>query len=158
MFGLSADSVKAQEKFHSKQKLTYQLLSDPEYKLIELLGAKKTAKGGIIRSHWIFKDGKIIVSAVQISPADSFTKALEQVQGDQVKEDAKEDTKEEVKADSKDDSESTKEANNVSEPSTKEEPVSEPTKEEAVFEPKVEAQVVTDSTPVPEKSVQSTVE
>lgn len=80
VFGLSADSVKAQLNFHDKQKLQYQLLSDPEYKLITPLGAKKTATGGIVRSHWIVKNGKFTTVAVGISPEKSFTSALEDVQ------------------------------------------------------------------------------
>lgn len=77
VFGLSADSVAAQLRFKEKQALTYPLLSDPEFKLLGPLGAKKSAKGGVIRSHWIVEDGKISVASVQVSPADSFTKATE---------------------------------------------------------------------------------
>jgi peroxiredoxin Q/BCP len=80
VFGLSADSVKAQLNFHDKQKLQYQLLSDPEYKLIEPLGAKKTETGGVVRSHWIIKNGKFTTVALAISPEQSFTSALEDVQ------------------------------------------------------------------------------
>lgn len=103
VFGLSADSVAAQAKFHDKQGLTYQLLSDPEYKLIEVLGAKKTAKGGVTRSHWVFADGKLAVKEVQISPADSYTKALKEVKEragkkeDGEKDESKEEAKEEEK-------------------------------------------------------------
>lgn len=79
VFGISADSVNAQKNFETKQKLPYQLLSDPKYQLIGPLGAKKSAKGGIVRSHWIIQNKKIVLSAVGISPQDSFTKALEYV-------------------------------------------------------------------------------
>lgn len=79
IFGLSADSVKAQKNFHDKQNLQYPLLSDPEYKLIEPLGAKKTATGGVTRSHWIIKNGKFSTVAVGITPEQSFTTALEYV-------------------------------------------------------------------------------
>lgn len=101
VFGISADSVNAQNKFHDKQNLSYQLLSDPEYKLIGPLGAKKTAKGGVTRSHWIIKDGKLAVIALGISPADSYENSLKNIlsSGETKAEEPKEEAKgEETKA------------------------------------------------------------
>lgn len=80
VFGLSADSVKAQKTFQTKQNLPYKLLSDPKYELIGKLGAKKTATGGIVRSHWIIKDGKFLVVKVGVKPEDSFNGALKEVE------------------------------------------------------------------------------
>lgn len=90
------------------------MISDSKFELIGPLGAKKTAKGGIVRSHWVIKDGKIAVKAVGISPIDSFTKALEYVNAEidggdkETKEESKEEPKEEPKDESK---EEPKEAN-----------------------------------------------
>ncbi|KAK9462836.1 thioredoxin-like protein [Lipomyces oligophaga] len=76
VFGLSADSISAQEKFKLKQSLPYPLLADTQYKLIGPLGAKKTAKGGITRSYWIVKDGKIVTKVIGVKPEVSVEKSL----------------------------------------------------------------------------------
>ncbi|KAI0465078.1 hypothetical protein LJB42_000296 [Komagataella kurtzmanii] len=76
--GLSADSPNAQKNFISKQSLPYDLLSDPSREFIGLLGAKKQPKG-VVRSHWIFVDGKLKVSQVGISPEKSVQSAYDQV-------------------------------------------------------------------------------
>jgi peroxiredoxin Q/BCP len=79
VFGLSADNPKAQKSFETKQKLPYQLLSDPKYELLAPLGAKKTAKGGVTRSHWVVKDGKFVLVAIGVKPDSSFVDALKAV-------------------------------------------------------------------------------
>lgn len=79
VFGLSADLPKSQKNFIVKQGLDYHLLSDPEKQLISVLGAKKEPTG-IKRSHWIFVDGVLKIKKIQISPEDSFTTALEDIQ------------------------------------------------------------------------------
>ncbi|KAK9468282.1 thioredoxin-like protein [Lipomyces arxii] len=76
VFGLSADSVSAQKNFQTKQKLPYQLLADTKYELIGPLGAKKTAKGGITRSYWVIKEGKIAVKVIGVKPEVSVEKAV----------------------------------------------------------------------------------
>lgn len=84
IYGLSADSPAAQKKFQTKQKAQYELLSDPKHELLGPLGGTKTpgkVPKGVIRSHWIFKDGKLAVKEVKIGPEASFTKALEVVEG-----------------------------------------------------------------------------
>lgn len=78
ILGLSADSPKAQKNFQSKQGLQYDLLSDPKKELIGVLGAKKSPSG-IKRSHWIFKDGKLAVKRVQISPEASIEDGKKEV-------------------------------------------------------------------------------
>lgn len=83
VFGLSADSTAAQKKFQTKQNAPYELLSDPKHELIGILGATKTpgkVPKGVIRSHWIFKNGKLAVKEVKIGPEASYTQALEEVQ------------------------------------------------------------------------------
>lgn len=78
VFGLSADTPKAQLNFVKKQGLKYPLLSDPKRELIGILGAKKSPSG-VKRSHWIFVDGKLKIKKVQISPEVSITSALKDV-------------------------------------------------------------------------------
>lgn len=85
VFGLSADSPSAQKNFKAKQKAPYELLSDPKHELIGILGATKTpgkVPKGVIRSHWIFKNGKLAVKEVKIGPEASYTQALEEVKGE----------------------------------------------------------------------------
>ena len=79
VMGVSADSVNAQEKFHTKQQLPYDLLSDPKRQLIGLLGAKKTPTSGIIRSYWIFVDGKLKFKKIKVSPEVSVSEAKERI-------------------------------------------------------------------------------
>lgn len=78
ILGLSADSVNAQSNFKNKYDLPFDLLSDKNYQLIELLGCKKQPKG-VIRSHFIFVDGILKDKKVGISPLDSVEGALKQV-------------------------------------------------------------------------------
>lgn len=79
VLGISADSVNAQERFHNKQQLPYDLLSDPKRELIGLLGAKKTPTSGIIRSYWIFADGKLKFKKIKVSPEVSVSEAKEHI-------------------------------------------------------------------------------
>lgn len=79
VYGLSADSPKAQLNFVTKQGLKFPLLSDPKRELITALGARK-APSGVKRSHWVFVDGKLKIKKVQISPEVSITSALKDVQ------------------------------------------------------------------------------
>lgn len=105
VFGLSADSPKAQLNFVTKQHLEYPLLSDPTKKLIGVLGAKKSPSG-IKRSHWIFVDGILKVKKIQISPEASIDTAKQDVEKfiseeDEPKDEPKEEPKEEEKEDEK---------------------------------------------------------
>ncbi len=66
VLGCSADSVAAQAKFKSKQKLNFPLLSDPEFEVIEAYNARrmksflgKTFLGIVRSSVLIGPDGKI---------------------------------------------------------------------------------------------------
>jgi peroxiredoxin Q/BCP len=77
VFGISADSPNAQKNFKTKQKLPYSLLSDTKYQLLGPLAAKKTATGGVIRSHWIFRDGKLAEAKNGVKPDASPAQSLE---------------------------------------------------------------------------------
>ena len=56
ILGASGDSVKAQAAFKTKQKLNFDLLSDPQFEIIEAFGARRMKKFlgksflGIVRS------------------------------------------------------------------------------------------------------------
>ena len=63
---MSGDSVKAQAAFKAKQKLNFDLLSDPDLKTIEAYGSRRMKKFlgrsylGIIRSTFLIgPDGKL---------------------------------------------------------------------------------------------------
>lgn len=62
IYGLSADSPKANTTFHTKQKLTYPLLCDPSAKLIGAIKLKKTAKSTQRGVFAVNKDGKVLLS------------------------------------------------------------------------------------------------
>ncbi|KAK9347070.1 thioredoxin-like protein [Lipomyces starkeyi] len=81
VYGLSADTVSAQKKFQEKQDLPYPLLADTKFELLGPLGAKKTEKGGIVRSYWVIKEGKIATMVVGVKPEVSVEMALEEVIG-----------------------------------------------------------------------------
>ncbi|RKL22461.1 hypothetical protein BFJ68_g1708 [Fusarium oxysporum] len=62
IYGLSADSPKANTTFKEKQKLPYTLLCDPKATLIEAIGLKKAPKGTTRGVFVIGKEGKILVA------------------------------------------------------------------------------------------------
>lgn len=76
VYGLSADSPRAQTTFKTKTGVDFHLISDPEYELIAPLGAKKSPKG-VIRSHWLFVDGKAVLVEHGVKPDESSKKVLE---------------------------------------------------------------------------------
>ncbi|PGH01182.1 peroxiredoxin Q/BCP [Blastomyces parvus] len=61
IFGLSADSPKANANFKSKQNLPYALLCDPTAGLIEALGLKKVPKGTVRGVCVVSKEGKVLL-------------------------------------------------------------------------------------------------
>lgn len=79
VYGLSADSPKAQSSFAAKYGAEFPLLSDPNRKLITELGASKSPKG-VIRSHWIFVDGKLAVRKSPVSPEVSVDSARQEIE------------------------------------------------------------------------------
>lgn len=76
ILGLSGDSVKAQKRFHEKQGLPYRLISDEDRQLIELLGVGKEPRG-VVRSHVVFRGGRLVLKAVKVSPEASFNGVAE---------------------------------------------------------------------------------
>jgi thioredoxin-dependent peroxiredoxin len=66
ILGCSGDTVETQAKFKAKYKVNFPLLSDPDFKAIEVYGARrmKSFLGksflGIVRmTYWIGSDGRI---------------------------------------------------------------------------------------------------
>ncbi|KAL7909074.1 thioredoxin-like protein [Trichoderma velutinum] len=62
IYGLSADSTKANTSFKEKQKLPYPLLCDPQATLIDAIGLKKQPKGTQRGVFVISKEGKVLVA------------------------------------------------------------------------------------------------
>jgi peroxiredoxin Q/BCP len=83
VLGISPDEPKALRKWKDKENLPYDLLSDPEHKVLEAWGAwgEKSMYGktyfGVIRSHWLIdEEGKIIDEQLKISPKNSIERAV----------------------------------------------------------------------------------
>jgi thioredoxin-dependent peroxiredoxin len=88
ILGISDDPVADLKKWQQKQNFTYDLLSDPDHKVLEQYGAwgEKVNYGknymGTIRSHWVIdENGNILDERIKISPTDSVEQALKIVQG-----------------------------------------------------------------------------
>ena len=83
VLGLSPDEPAALAKWIDKENLGYDLLSDPEHKVLEAWSAwgERSMYGkkymGVIRSHWIIgEDGTVLDEQLKISPKKSIEKAL----------------------------------------------------------------------------------
>jgi peroxiredoxin Q/BCP len=83
VLGLSPDQPATLARWREKQGFPYDLLSDPDHRLLEAYGAwgEKKMYGktyeGVIRSHWIIgPDGKLLDQHLKISPKDSVAKAV----------------------------------------------------------------------------------
>lgn len=83
VLGLSPDEPAALAKWIDKEKLGYDLLSDPDHQVLEAWGAwgERSMYGkkymGVIRSHWIIgEDGAVLDAQMKISPKKSIEKAL----------------------------------------------------------------------------------
>ena len=61
IFGLSADSPKANANFKSKQDLQYSLLCDPASTLISAIGLKRVPRGTIRGVFAVDKGGKVLL-------------------------------------------------------------------------------------------------
>lgn len=82
VLGLSPDSPEDLKKWRQEENLPYDLLSDPDHRVLEEWGVwgEKSMYGktymGVIRSHWIIdEDGKIADAQVKVSPTDSVERA-----------------------------------------------------------------------------------
>lgn len=62
IYGLSADSTKANTTFKEKQKLPYPLLCDTQATLIAAIGLKKQPKGTQRGVFVVNKEGKVLVA------------------------------------------------------------------------------------------------
>ena len=86
ILGCSGDSVEAQAKFRTKQKLNFSLLSDPDFIAIEAYGTRrmKSFLGksflGIVRSTFLIgPDGKIKRVWESVSPKGHAAQVLEAI-------------------------------------------------------------------------------
>jgi len=83
VLGISPDKPDALKKWQEKINLPYDLLSDPEHKILEEWGAwgERSMYGktfmGVTRSHWVIDaDGVIIDEQIKISPENSVAQAI----------------------------------------------------------------------------------
>lgn len=83
VIGVSKDSVASHKKFVQKYHLQFTLLSDPDHRLLEALGAwgKKTFMGrsfeGTLRRTFIFNPtGKIVKTYPNVTPATHASQVL----------------------------------------------------------------------------------
>ena len=88
VLGLSPDAPSALAKWIEEEGLQYDLLSDPEHKVLEAWDAwgEKSMYGkkylGVIRSHWIIgEDGTVLDEQIKVSPKVSIEKALKFLSG-----------------------------------------------------------------------------
>jgi thioredoxin-dependent peroxiredoxin len=88
--GASGDSVEAQAKFKVKHKLTFPLLADTEFAVVEAYGARrmksflgKTFLGIVRTTFWIGPDGKIVKIWNGVVPKGHAAEVLEALQGGQ---------------------------------------------------------------------------
>ncbi|KUK79063.1 MAG: Alkyl hydroperoxide reductase/ Thiol specific antioxidant/ Mal allergen [Microgenomates bacterium 39_7] len=87
VIGISKDSVKSHKKFHEKQQLNFELLSDPDHKLQEAFGVwqEKRMMGntywGTVRSTFLIdKKGKVINVWPRVNPQDHAQEVLDYVE------------------------------------------------------------------------------
>lgn len=83
IYGLSADSPKANTAFKTKQKLPYPLLCDTKVTLIGALGLKKAPKGTTRGVFAIDKQGKVLI--LQAGGPDATVDAVQQLVSEQSK-------------------------------------------------------------------------
>jgi peroxiredoxin Q/BCP len=86
VLGVSPDGAKSHQKFKTKQKLPFTLLSDEEHIVAETYGVwgEKSFMGkkylGVIRSHFVIDEaGKLADVQIKVSPGDSVKLALDKV-------------------------------------------------------------------------------
>lgn len=82
VLGLSPDQPADLKKWQQKENLPYDLLSDPDHRVLDEWGVwgEKSMYGktymGVIRSHWIIdENGTIADAQVKVSPAESVERA-----------------------------------------------------------------------------------
>lgn len=89
VLGISNDPPGDLLKWKQKEKLPYDLLSDPERKVLESWGVwvEKTNYGktymGTARSHWVMDEaGRVIDARINVKPEDSVRLAVAAATGD----------------------------------------------------------------------------
>ena len=82
VLGISPDSPEDLKKWQQEENLPYDLLSDPDHRVLDEWGVwgEKSMYGntymGVIRSHWVIdENGRIADAQVKVSPADSVERA-----------------------------------------------------------------------------------
>ncbi len=88
VLGISPDAPDDLLKWKRKQNLPYDLLSDPEHRVLEAWGAwgEKTNYGktyfGVIRSHWVIDENGVLVDEqLKVTPEKSVEKAVQRIAG-----------------------------------------------------------------------------
>ena len=88
VLGLSPDDPETLKRWKQEEKLPYDLLSDPDHKVLEAWGAwgEKVNYGktyfGVICSHWVIDEkGVVTDEQLKISPEKSVEKAVKVVEG-----------------------------------------------------------------------------
>ena len=88
VLGVSPDPPKKLRAWKDAQGFPYDLLSDPDHKLLDILGAwgERSMYGkkymGVIRSHWVIsEDGPVLDEQIKISPTESVARALKTLAG-----------------------------------------------------------------------------
>jgi len=83
VLGISPDAPEKLARWREKQNFPYDLLSDPDHKVLAKYGAwgEKKMYGrtyeGVIRSHFVIDaDGKLADQHVKVSPKDSVARAV----------------------------------------------------------------------------------
>ena len=83
VLGISPDEPDKLKKWKDEENLPYDLLSDPEHKVLETWGAwgERSMYGrkfmGVIRSHWVIdENGLIVDQQIKISPEKSIEKGV----------------------------------------------------------------------------------
>jgi len=77
IIGVSINSVKEQKDFQEKYKLPFPLLADSEGKIVAGFGVPKMVLGFSKRQSFLVKDGLIVWSDPDVSPATHTAKVLE---------------------------------------------------------------------------------
>lgn len=88
VLGISPDAPADLLKWKQAEKLPYDLLSDPEHRVLEAWGAwgEKTNYGktyfGVIRSHWVIDENGVLVDEqLKVTPEKSVEKAVQRIAG-----------------------------------------------------------------------------
>ncbi|KAL7692134.1 putative alkyl hydroperoxide reductase subunit C/ Thiol specific antioxidant, Thioredoxin [Plasmopara halstedii] len=98
VYGLSGDSPKSLSKWKTKENLPFDLLSDPEHKLISHFGSSLPGKK-VQRSHVVILKGGVVGDiAAKVTPANSVSRAVEYVKSKSGAEFKEETSKEEEPA------------------------------------------------------------